>query len=115
MLKVWAVSGPALFPSARRAQRRPRAQLVTMPLSKLSAFDDNGAATNAWQRTAQACHEFEILWVSKRRLPAALQIRQLPCFLKRLDRILHRRRTFNEPRVPTLGQVSSFILPCEGS
>src|SRR6266850_849413 len=59
ILKVWARSGSVLFPSAKRAGRLPRALLVTMRPSKPLAFDDSGAATNAWQRTAQAYHWFD--------------------------------------------------------
>jgi hypothetical protein len=35
---------------------------MTMLPSTLSAFDDRGAATNAWQRTAQAYHQLDELF-----------------------------------------------------
>jgi hypothetical protein len=38
---------------------------MTMPPSKLSAFDDSGAATNAWQRTAQAYHQLDEIFSSR--------------------------------------------------
>jgi hypothetical protein len=38
---------------------------MTMPPSQPSAFDDNGAATNAWQRTAQAYHPLDEIFSSQ--------------------------------------------------
>src|ERR1700682_1048456 len=86
--------------------------------SKLLAFDDRGAATNAWPRTVQAHHELDEILSSFNRAAEKAPCSPMmsaPMLFEALDRILHRRRTFNEPRVPTLGQASSFNLHCEGS